>query len=307
MMERFLVTGGSGFLGAEVLADLARRGIETHVISRNLPRQAEQRGAAWHRLNVLSDSPLNLLATIRPTHCLHLAWETTPGSYRDAPENYDWVAATTRLARAFYELGGRQFTMAGTCAEYVSSAEPCHETNTPVAGDCAYAICKIETSRLLAGIARDCGGNFSAGRLFYVYGQGEPQKKLIRTICQGLQRGAPVALTSGLDCRDFIHVSDAASALVELSVSKLDGAVNIGTGRGVLVRELAARLGEISGKPELLQFGKLALGRQPVQIVADARRVNSELGFHPSIDLEHGLRGCFDYWTAREQQTLEVS
>jgi dTDP-L-rhamnose 4-epimerase len=122
-----------------------------------------------------------------------------------------------------------------------------------------------------------------------------------------LQRGVPVALTSGEDCLDFIHVSDAASALVKLSLSKLDGAVNIGTGRAVLVRELATRLGEIAGRPELLQFGKLAPGREPARIVADTRRLNSELGFRAAIDLECGLRGCFESWAALEEQTVEVS
>lgn len=247
-----------------------------------------------------------LLATIRATHCLHLAWEATPGRYRDAAKSYDWTAASVRLARAFFEHGGQHFTMAGTCAEYAPAYELCHETKTPVAGDCAYAICKLETSRLLAALARACGGIFSTGRLFYLYGPGEPQKKLIRTICESLLQGAPVALSSGADCLDFIHVSDAARALVELSLSELDGALNIGTGRGVLVRELATRLGKIAGRAELLQFGKLPLGREPVRIVADTRRLNSELGFYPAIDLEVGLRRSFDHWAWREQQPVEV-
>lgn len=302
----FLVTGGNGFIGSAVVEEMVHRGIECHVVTRNPVQQRWRAGVVYHQLNLLTESLQVLAPAIRPTHFLHLAWEATPGRYRNAPENYDWASASLRLAEAFFQNGGRHFTLAGSCAEYAPSASLCNEATTPPFGDCAYTICKLETARRIAVLANERGGTFSTGRFFYVYGPGEPERKLIRTICEGLVRGAAVPLTSGTDCLDFIHVTDAARALVALALSGLRGPMNIGIGRGIFVRDLAAHLGKIAGRPELLQLGKIPLGREPLRIVADTHRLNSELGFRPAMDLERGLRMCLEHWAALKSQALEA-
>lgn len=300
MTQRLLVTGASGYLGSQVVDELSRRGTEVHAFSRNPPEQERRAGVVWHRIDLLADDPSPLLTDTRPTHCIHLAWEATPGRYRGAPENYGWVAATLRLARFFFDGGGRHFTLAGSCAEYALPAAVCDEARTPVAGDCAYAICKIETARLLAAVARDCGGSLATGRIFYLYGPGEPSGKLIRNICQGLVRGQTVPLTSGADVVDYVFRSDAANALVAIALSEFNGAVNIGTGQAVLVRDVATRLGEMAGRSELLKFNELPLGREPVRIVAAMDRLTSDVGYRPAVDIHQGLRHCYDFWAAYE-------
>lgn len=298
MTQRILVTGGGGFVGTQVLDELSRRRIEVHALGRHPPEQERRAGVVWQRVDLMADDPSPLLAAVRPTHCLHLAWEATPGRYREARENYDWVASTLRLARSFLDAGGRRFTMVGSCAEYALPAAVCDEATTPLASDCAYAVCKVETSRLLTSLARDSGGSFASGRIFYIYGPGEPNGKLIGSICRSLVRGQPIPLTSGADVVDFVFRSDVANALAALALSEVAGPVNIGTGQGVLVRDAAARLGEIAGRPDLLQFGKVPLGREPVRIVAATDRLTSDVGYRPAVDLDRGLRACYDFWAA---------
>ncbi len=300
MTQRLLVTGAAGYLGTQLVDELSRRGAAVYAVSRNPPEQERRAGVAWYRINLLADDPSPLIADTRPTHCIHLAWEATPGRYRGAPENYDWVAATLRLARSFFDGGGRHFTLAGSCAEYALPAAVCDEAHTPVAGDCAYAICKIETAKLLAAAAGYDGRRFATARIFYLYGPDEPNGKLIRYICQGLVRGQAVYLTSGADVVDYVFRSDVASALAAVALSGFHGAVNIGTGQAVLVRDLVARLGEMAGRPELLKFDEVPLGREPVRIVAATDRLTSEVGYRPAVDIEQGLRHCYDYWAAYE-------
>jgi nucleoside-diphosphate-sugar epimerase len=273
MTQRVLVTGAGGYLGTQVLDELSRRGTEVHAFGRDPMVQASRAGVVWHRIDLLAEDPRPLIVDTRPSHCIHLAWETTPGRYRAAWENYDWVASTLRLARSFFDTGGQHFTLAGSCAEYALPAVVCDETSTPVAGDCAYAICKIETARLLAALASDCGSSFATARIFYLYGPDEPNGKLINGVCRSLLRGRPVPLTSGADVVDYVYRSDAAKALIAIALSGFSGPVNIGTGHPVLVRDIAKRLGEIAGRPELLQFDKLPLGREPVRIVAATYRL----------------------------------
>ncbi|HTW24895.1 MAG TPA: NAD(P)-dependent oxidoreductase [Candidatus Baltobacteraceae bacterium] len=300
---RVLVTGGSGYLGAQVLRELGAAAVQCHALSRTVPPPEVRELIAWHRTDLLADDVSSLLSAIRPTHCIHLAWEATPGQYRQSLGNYDWVAATLRLARSFFSAGGRHFTSAGSCLEYAQPTDACDEATTPIGGDCPYAICKIEISRLLAALARDCKASFADGRIFYLYGPGEPAGKLIRSICQGLIQGHAVPLTSGLDFVDFVYRDDAAKALLAMTGAQLNGAFNIGTGRGILVRELATRLGEIADKAHLLQFGKVPLGREPARIVAATSRLISEVGYRPLVEIDEGLHRCFDFWAAAESQT----
>jgi nucleoside-diphosphate-sugar epimerase len=290
---RIVVTGATGFIGAQVLAELTGRGVEVHAVSRAPPRGGPEAGVVWHRIDLLETVPASILEAIRPSHCLHLAWEATPGRYRTARENYDWVAASVRFARAFHLAGGRSFTLAGSCAEYALPSAVCDEFGTPLADDCAYAVCKAATARLLAALARDTGARFNAGRIFYIYGPGEPAGKLVASICRALAAGQAIPLTSGDDVVDYIFAADVARALVRLALSDLAGPVNIGSGQGARVRDIATRLGEIAGRPELLQFGKLELGREPVRIVAATTRLTRELGVEPQVTLDQGLRACY--------------
>jgi hypothetical protein len=59
-----------------------------------------------------------LIATLRPSHLLHLAWVTAPDRYRYAPENLDWLGASLALVKNFGKQGGQRFVGAGSSAEY---------------------------------------------------------------------------------------------------------------------------------------------------------------------------------------------
>lgn len=299
MTARVLLTGGTGYLGKAVLSELSRQGIEVHALVRRAPEAEAPAGVTFHLNDLLAAIPSALLEAIRPTHCLHLAWEATPGRYRTAPENRNWAAATVRLARAFFDAGGGHFTLAGSCAEYALPAAVCDERTTPLAGDCAYALCKTEAARLVAALARAGGGSLANPRIFYVYGPGEPDNKLVSSVCRGLLRGEPVALTACADVVDYVYRTDVANALVAIVLTNSTGAINVASGRAVRVRDIALCLGEMAGRVELLQFGKLPGQREALRLVAATDRLVNEVGYRPCMSLEDGLRRCFQSWQER--------
>ena len=55
------------------------------------------------------------MARVRPTHLLHLAWDTTPRVYWTSADNLRWVQTSLDLIQAFVCLGGRRIVFAGTC------------------------------------------------------------------------------------------------------------------------------------------------------------------------------------------------
>ena len=75
--------------------------------------------------------------------------------------------------------------------------------------------------------------------------------------------------------------------------------VGDGTGKEIGVAELALKLGELSGRPDLVRLGALPdrIG-EPPRIVADTGRLSSEVGYSPPTTLESGLRNVLDFWAS---------
>jgi len=109
-----LATGCSGFLGRHCAHALVRHGFPVHAISRTRSGVAAD-GITWHSLDLHDRSATGrLIATLRPSHLLHLAWVTAPDRYRYAPENLDWLEASLALVKNFGKQGGQRFVGAGS-------------------------------------------------------------------------------------------------------------------------------------------------------------------------------------------------
>src|SRR4030095_228074 len=95
-MRRVLVTGASGFVGWHCLAPLLARGYEVHAVSTGARQDPDIR---WHQANLLDPMQTSsLLAEVRPTHLLHLAWVVTPEGYRMSPLNWQWGGPSRNTA-----------------------------------------------------------------------------------------------------------------------------------------------------------------------------------------------------------------
>lgn len=152
-MKTVLLTGATGFIGRQCLPLLRQAGFEVHAAARG-HRQAGD-GVTWHDVDLLADgAAARLVASVAPSHLLHLAWNTEPGRYWTAPDNFEWVRASLSLLRAFAEQGGRRVVMAGTCAEYDWRHGWCSETVTPRCPSTVYGTCKNALQEMLAAYGR---------------------------------------------------------------------------------------------------------------------------------------------------------
>lgn len=299
-MKIVLVSGASGFLGPHTVRALLERGYRVHGISRDPPRDDT---CVWHAADLFDAGSVGkLLDRVRPSHLLHLAWETERTRYWASPDNLRWVEASLSLVRQFREAGGRRAVGVGTCAEYswedgVLRGQPIREGDTPRAPGQFYGVAKNATFELLTAYCGSVGMEFAWGRVFFQYGPRDQRPTLIRTILEALMEGRPALCTHGRQQRDFIYVRDVGAAFAALLDSEVAGAVNIGTGTGTSVAEVAEGLGALAGRPELVCLGALeARPDEPAYVVADIRRLREEVGFVPRIALGEGLRETVEWW-----------
>ncbi|MFO0902209.1 MAG: NAD(P)-dependent oxidoreductase [Pirellulales bacterium] len=295
-MKRVLITGARGFIGRYCLEPLQRRGYQVTAAtsSRDLPRGT---GAEWRTADLLDPAQTaQLIEEVRPTHLLHLAWFAKPGVYWNAAENLQWLEASQSLLSCFQRCGGRRVVGAGTCAEYAESSGVYHERSTPAAPNSLYGRCKNALRHNLEGLSKATGLSAAWGRVFYLYGAEGPLEKFPQSVVASVVRGLPALCTHGRQVRDFLDVRDAADAFVALLDCQVEGTVNIGSGRGRRLAEIAMRLAERCGRPDLLRLGALpARTNEPAVIIADTMRLRDEVGWRPRIDIEQGLDELADF------------
>ncbi len=299
-MKRAMVTGGSGFVGRHCVPILQQLGYEVHVISsKGLPVTAPSLpgGAVTHRVDLMDPIAVSsVMKTIQPSHLLHLAWITEPRRYNSAAENVDWLAASLHLLRSFHQQGGQRVVMSGSCAEYDWNYGWCREQVTPLQPATLYGQCKHALQLTLAAYARQVGLSWGWGRLFFLYGPYGHPSRIPGVVIESLLKNKPARCSHGRQIRDFLHITDAASALVALLASDVQGAVNIASGEPVTIREIVLRIADHFDRRDFIEFGAIPTSPDdPPLLVADVRRLQSELAWQPAYTLASGLDATIEW------------
>ena len=284
---RLLVTGGTGFLGSSLVRQAHAAGHAVAVLSRD---PDAPRIPAVPLAGRLEDPPWDAIDRFAPDICVHAAWIATPGVYLDAPENADWHGWSADFLRRLADRGTRRFVVLGTCIEYRPTGQPLSEDTTPIEPASPYARAKDALHRELRATLP---GTLAWARIFYPYGEGEHPDRLASSVIRRLAAGERVGLRTPDSVKDYIHVDDVGSALLRIAESGFDGPVNVGTGTGVTVGEIARWIADRIGRSDLLDLPTGSVADPLDHVVADATRLRS-LGWSPKVTLADGLHRLVD-------------
>jgi nucleoside-diphosphate-sugar epimerase len=254
-----LLTGATGFVGRQVLRALADRGAVVRVVVRE-GKQGELTGLNFIE-KVISTADLfaegsawwaDACGSIDTV--IHAAWHVEPATYLQSPKNLDCLAGTLQLAKGAAQAGVRRFTGIGTCFEYDLAADKL-SVHSPLRPLTPYAGAKTAAFMALSQWLPQQGVEFAWCRLFYLYGEGENERRLVPYLRAKLMAGEPAELTSGRQIRDYLNVRDAGRMIVEAAFGAEQGPVNICSGRPITVRQLAEQIADEYGRRDLLRFG----------------------------------------------------
>ena len=301
-MKKLLITGAKGFVGRHCLLPAIASGYEIHAITSNpnIDASLKIEGVNWHVANLLEYGAIEgLIGTLRPSHMIHTAWETSHGSYWTDPKNLDWLNLGTRIVKAFAQNGGERIVSAGTCAEYDWSHGYMVEGVTPENPATFYGQMKLAHHNLLQSSAQQLGFSAATGRIFFGFGAYENPNRIIPYACRSFINGEYAKFSSGTQYRDFMEVSDIGTGFIALLNSDLRGACNISSGVTSRLGDIVTMLGKISGRPELIGLGEIQdRPNDPKMIVGDNSKLLST-GWRPSLSLEEGLNKTMNWFNSR--------
>jgi nucleoside-diphosphate-sugar epimerase len=254
-----LLTGATGFVGRQVLRELVARNFRVRVVVRKGKQEQIGQSIAIEKMVATSDIWSETAAwwseTCRGVDIvIHIAWYAEPGKYLHSPMNRDCLEGTLRLAQGAIDAKVRRFVGIGTCFEYDLSIGRLSVT-TPLRPATPYAAAKVEAFNALSQLLPQHGVAFAWCRLFYLYGEGEDERRLMPFLRGKLQAGEAAELTSGQQIRDYLDVRDAGRMIADAALGAAQGPINICSGIPVTIRQLAEQIADEYGRRDLLRFG----------------------------------------------------
>jgi len=317
---RVLITGGAGYIGSHTAKALARAGIEP-VVYDNLS-EGHHWAVKWGPLVEADLSDRHSLKQAIQQHditaAIHFAAHAYVGESVHEPRRYfqNNVTNTLTLLDALLDAGVDHIVFSSSCAIYgVPDAIPISEDHSKQPVN-PYGESKLFIERVLGWYGQAYDLRWAALRYFNAAGAdpagelGEahhPETHLLPLVIEAALDKRTAVKIFGVDyptpdgtaIRDYVHVSDLAEAHVLALQHLLSGgesfAVNLGSGRGVSVREIVAAVERIAGVSINVRPVARRTGDPPV-LVADPARAEKLLSWHPEFSTLESIVSTAWHW-----------
>lgn len=283
-MKKVLLTGGTGLIGTQTIPCLINAGFQVYVMT--IGDEPNTPDVTYIKANLFDKHEVDkMFAEIKPEYLLHYAWLST-GLFNDNL-NFDFLTSSIDLLKAFHKNGGKRVVIAGTYAEYGYHDETLRE-DMPAEPINIYSQCKDFVHQIAEAYCKNNNISFGWGRIFSAFGIETDPRRLTSDVIKHLSADEPVTIRSGSLIRDYIYTKDIAEAFVKFLDSKVDGVVNICSGKDTSIHDYVMTIAKLMNKEHLVIFEEQASAQQK-RVVGDSTRLNQEVGFIPRYSLKEAL------------------
>lgn len=302
-----LVTGGSGFFGRRIVSALRDRGYRVHA-----PQRPE-----FDLFNF--DSTLHTLNRVKPDTVIHSAAHYGGlGICMEEPANlfHRNTLMVANLLEACARSGVKRFVPIGSACAYPGNVSGDLREKEFWSGELhptveAYGFTKKIQIVGAKSFARQYGMQVQLPQFTNLYGEYDVFNEYRSHVAAALIRRFSDAVLAGDDkvvnwgsgdaVREFMYTGDAAEALVRLLETDYSEIINIGTGIGTSIRELANLVAEFTGFEGQIIWDS----RKPDGIprkVLDVSTMKRVLNWHPTTNLRDGLQKTILWYLSEKKE-----
>lgn len=298
MKSTFLVTGATGFIGANLVRELVKQKQRTSIIVRDKKLNWRLYDIAnqidIYECDIQDEKLHQIIKKITPDYIFHLA------RYGNLPQEDDInkmidvnLKGTINLIDAVKQNPFKLFINAGSGDEYGIKETAMRETdllepvnNNGVVKSATTLYCQKEAMRNALPIINL--------RLFTPYGYFEGKNRLIPAVILSVLEEHPIKVSNSAYVRDFIFIEDVVDAYLHAVKMrhKYGEIYNIGSGKQHSVGEIVQMIQKITKSKSNVQWGAVAKQAryiEPKQWEADMSKTKSVLKWEPKNTIEVGL------------------
>ncbi|MFC1577218.1 SDR family oxidoreductase [Candidatus Omnitrophota bacterium] len=299
---RYLVTGGAGFIGSNIVEELIRRGEEVRVVDSFITGKRENLKPFKDSIELIEgdirDKGLMLEALKGIDFVLHqAALRSVPKSVDDPAQTNDInISGTLNLLMAARERKTRRVVYASSSSAYGDSEtfpqKEC-DISRPIS---PYGVSKLAAENYCIAFTRTMGLETVSLRYFNVFGPRQnPESKYSAAIPAFLFRMvkgiSPLIEWDGKQSRDFTYVGNVVEANLKACImpNASGEVINVACGESVSVLDIVKSLNKILGKSLKPEFAPKRLGDVRTTY-ADINKLKKILNVGSLVRFEDGLR-----------------
>jgi UDP-glucose 4-epimerase len=302
--RRVVVTGGSGFIGRHVVADLRDAGAAVRVVDLQphpdpsvdlVQGDIADRAVLERAFADGADAVVHLAAVtsvLRSIEHPGLTYETN-------------VAGTHELLEAARAAGTTALAFASTNAVTGPMEAPAIVESAPLRPLTPYGATKAAGEMLMSAYTSSYGVRCTALRLTNVYGPGMQAKdSIVARLMRAIRLGRTFEIYGdGRQVRDYVHAFDVVAAVrLALTDEQWQGPMVIGTGRSLSVLEVVEEVRRVSGADFDVRHGPAKPGEMPAVIVDPSRA--RAAGWTPRYTFGEGLVGVWEEWSQADVEEM---
>jgi CDP-paratose synthetase len=303
MAQKALVTGGTGFIGGELVKKLLERGYEVCVIAKK--HQGSNDLDQLVKTHILDDESQefsgefihNVISSFKPDAIYHLAaLQPKNHNLKDIDQIINAnITLGCLILECANKLGGIPFVNIGTYWQYYNGTE-----TDPVN---LYSATKSAFQEIIKYYINACANPIATLILVDTYGENDKRGKILNLLIESAFKQEPIKLSPGEQMLDFIHVDDVVEGMIYCAVGLKNKTIDAGTyvlreGRAFTLKKIADIVEKIANKKVQADWGAIPYAKRQIMNVCIPWK--NLPNWRAKIKLDNGIRILINKYISKE-------